>query len=154
MVWVTWRQHRTALAGVAALLGVLAAYLLLTGLQIHQAYATSCHPASSLACTINFTGKYAVTVNVARILPQAAPALIGAFAGAPLLAWELRTLARAVPHPARLHGVDQLSAGQPVLALPADRRRLAARAARTAHRHHRLAGPPPGGLNPRAVPVV
>ncbi len=28
MAWVTWRQHRTALAGVAALLGAGAVYLL------------------------------------------------------------------------------------------------------------------------------
>jgi ABC-2 family transporter protein len=89
MAWVTWRQHRAALAGVAALLGVLAVYLWITGLQMHHAYAADCHPASSLACTINFTGRYAVTVNVTRILLQVVPALIGAFAGAPLLAREL-----------------------------------------------------------------
>jgi ABC-type transport system involved in multi-copper enzyme maturation permease subunit len=89
MAWVTWRQHRTALAGVAALLGALAVYLWLTGLQIHNVYATTCHPASSLACNINFTGRYATTVNVARIFLQAVPGLIGAFAGAPLLAREL-----------------------------------------------------------------
>ena len=316
MAWVTWRQHRAALAGVAAFLGALAVYLWLTGLQIHHSYATACHPASSLACNINFTGRYAVTVNVVRVLLQAAPALIGAFAGAPVLAreletgtfrfawtqgigrwrwtvgklvllavtvaaaagafsvlfswylrpfsaagysipfatdvfdlrevafagwtlaafaigalagmlirrvvpaiaatlavyaglalatalylrqhymtpllttkreparfrverepvvhqgrqvrvpcpglpasqrglavlpaadWDLQSLARAVPLPARLHAMDQLSAGQPVLALPVDRRRLAARAVSAAHRRHHLAGPPPGGLNP------
>ena len=91
MAWVTWRQHRAALAGVAAFLGALAVYLWLTGLQIHHSYATACHPASSLACNINFTGRYAVTVNVVRVLLQAAPALIGAFAGAPVLARELET---------------------------------------------------------------
>ena len=31
MAWVTWRQHRTALAGVAALLGALAVYLWIAG---------------------------------------------------------------------------------------------------------------------------
>jgi hypothetical protein len=91
MAWVTWRQHRAALAGVAVFLGVLAGYLWLTGLQIHHSYATACHPASSLACTINFTGRYAVTVNVVRVFLQAVPPLIGAFAGAPLLARELET---------------------------------------------------------------
>src|SRR6266436_9928873 len=52
MAWVTWRQHRIALAGVAALLGAWAVYLWLTGLQMHHAYAavTACHPASSIAC--------------------------------------------------------------------------------------------------------
>ena len=33
MAWVTWRQHRLALAGVAALLGALAVWLWLAGLQ-------------------------------------------------------------------------------------------------------------------------
>jgi ABC-type transport system involved in multi-copper enzyme maturation permease subunit len=89
--WVTWRQHRAALAGVAALLGVLALYLWFTGLGVHHSYATYCHPASSLACTINFSGRYAVTVNVVRVLLQAVPALIGAFVGAPLLAREMET---------------------------------------------------------------
>ena len=50
MAWVTWRQHRAALAGVAVLLGALAVYLWLTGLQMHHAYAADCHPAGSLAC--------------------------------------------------------------------------------------------------------
>ncbi len=91
MVWVTWRQHRAALAGMAALLGALAVWLWLTGLQIHHSYATACHPASSLACTMNFSGRYAVTVNIVRVLLQAVPALIGAFAGAPVLAREMET---------------------------------------------------------------
>jgi ABC-2 family transporter protein len=73
------------------LLGALALYLWLTGLQIHHSYATACHPASSLACNINFTGRYAISVNILRVLLQAVPALIGAFAGAPLLARELET---------------------------------------------------------------
>jgi len=91
MVWVTWRQHRAALAGVAVFLGALAVYLWLTGLQIRHSYATACHPASSLACNINFTGRYAVTVNVVRVFLQAVPALIGVFAGAPVLAREMET---------------------------------------------------------------
>ena len=53
MAWVTWRQHRFALAGVAALLGALAVCLWIVGLQLHHAYAaaTACHPASSIACS-------------------------------------------------------------------------------------------------------
>ena len=91
MVWVTWRQHRIALAGVAVLLGALAVYLSLAGLQIHHAYATDCHPASSLACGINFSGRYGITGIVVSTFLQAVPALIGAFAGAPVLARELET---------------------------------------------------------------
>ena len=61
MAWVTWRQHRTALTGVAALLGALAVCLWIVGLQLHHAYAaaTACHPASSVACgdlVANFNG--------------------------------------------------------------------------------------------------
>jgi ABC-type transport system involved in multi-copper enzyme maturation permease subunit len=91
MAWVTWRQHRAALIGVAALLGALAVYLWIDGLQIHSAYAADCHPASSLACNIEFTGRYAVTVNIVRVFLQVVPALIGAFVGAPVLARELET---------------------------------------------------------------
>jgi ABC-type transport system involved in multi-copper enzyme maturation permease subunit len=91
MAWVTWRQHRATLGAVAVLLGAFAAYLWLTGLQIHHAYAADCHPASSIACTINFTGRYATTANVVSIFLQAVPALIGAFLGAPVLAREMET---------------------------------------------------------------
>ena len=91
MAWVTWRQHRAALAGVGAFLGALALYLWLTGLQIHHAYASACQSASPLACNLSFAGRYAVTVNIVRVFLQAVPALIGAFAGAPLLAREMET---------------------------------------------------------------
>jgi len=91
MAWVTWRQHRFALAGVAVLLGALAVYLWITGLQMHHTYATACHPARSLACAENFTGQYGITAILVSILLQAVPPLIGAFTGAPLLARELET---------------------------------------------------------------
>ena len=53
MAWVTWRQHRIALGGVAAFLGALAVYLWIAGLQLHHAYAavTTCHPAGSVVCS-------------------------------------------------------------------------------------------------------
>jgi hypothetical protein len=91
MAWVTWRQHRFALSGMVAFLGAFAVYLWLTGLAIHHAYATDCHPASSLACTVNFTGRYGPPAVAVSIILQAVPALIGAFMGAPLLARELET---------------------------------------------------------------
>jgi ABC-type transport system involved in multi-copper enzyme maturation permease subunit len=91
MAWATWRQHRAALGTVAAFLGAVAVYLWLTGLQMHHAEATYCHPASSTACSINFTGKYGETVILVSIALQAVPALIGAFTGAPVLARELET---------------------------------------------------------------
>jgi hypothetical protein len=36
MAWVTWRQHRVALTGAAALLGALAVYLWHAGLRVHH----------------------------------------------------------------------------------------------------------------------
>src|SRR5215470_7240583 len=91
MAWVTWRQHRAALAGMAAFLGAVAVYLWLTGLQMHHAEAAYCHPASSIACSINFTGRYGETAILVSIALQAVPALIGAFTGAPVLGRELET---------------------------------------------------------------
>jgi hypothetical protein len=96
MAWVTWRQHRFALAGVVVLLGGLAVYLWLTGLQIHHAYAAAanCHPASSAACGSLvgfFLSSYTGTSQSIVALLQVVPPLIGAFVGAPVLARELET---------------------------------------------------------------
>jgi ABC-2 family transporter len=91
MAWATWRQHRAALGAMAAFLGAVAVYLWLTGLQMHHAEAIYCHPAGSIACSINFTGKYGETVILVSVALQAVPALIGAFIGAPVLARELET---------------------------------------------------------------
>ena len=96
----TWALRECTLAipagHVAALVGALAVYLLITGLQIHHAYAavTACRPASSFACgdiAENFNNTYGVPANAIAALLQAVPALIGAFAGAPVLARELET---------------------------------------------------------------
>ena len=96
MTWITWRQQRLAVAGVIALLGVAAAYLLITGLQMHQAYAavSACRPAGSGVCqqaANDFLDTYAPGVGVTLGVFQVIPALIGAFAGAPLLAREFET---------------------------------------------------------------
>jgi hypothetical protein len=97
MAWVTWRQHRLTVAGVAAFLGAAALYLLIEGLPIRQAYAsvTACHPASSAVClnlANNFnTGGYVFRAGIVAALLQVAAALVGAFAGAPVLARELET---------------------------------------------------------------
>jgi ABC-type transport system involved in multi-copper enzyme maturation permease subunit len=91
MAWVTWRQHRAALAGVAVFIGAFTVYLWLTGLRMHHAEAAYCHPAGSLGCAINFTGRFGETAILVSIALQAVPALIGAFIGAPLLARELET---------------------------------------------------------------
>jgi ABC-type transport system involved in multi-copper enzyme maturation permease subunit len=96
MVWVTWRQHRATLLSVPAVLGVVALYLLIAGLKIHHDYAAlaACRPASSGACQQldkEFTNTDWTISNTTLILMNFAPALIGAFAGAPVLGRELET---------------------------------------------------------------
>src|SRR5271165_2872723 len=94
MAWVTWRQHRFALAGVAALLGALAVCLWLVGLQVHHAYAAAaaCHPAGSAICYDMFSSFSGMDGFLANgFILQAVPALIGAFVGAPVLAREMET---------------------------------------------------------------
>src|SRR5579872_1064796 len=99
MVWVTWRQHRFALAGVAGLLGGVAAYMWAVGLRLHHAYAAAlaCYPRGhSLGIPIlcsnlfrSFNGMN--TVLQGGYVLQAVPALIGAFVASPVLARELET---------------------------------------------------------------
>jgi hypothetical protein len=94
MAWVTWRQHRYALGGVAVLLGALAIWLWTVGNKLHHAYAaaTACHPAGSTACTAligKFNDMDGFLANGSVL--QAVPPLIGAFVGAPVLARELET---------------------------------------------------------------
>jgi hypothetical protein len=94
MAWVVWRQHRFAVAGVGALLGALAVYLWLVGRQLHNAYAaaTTCHPASSVACVDAISRFNGLNHSLlGGYVLQPVPALIGAFVGAPVLARELET---------------------------------------------------------------
>jgi len=93
MSWVVWRQHQLALAGVVAVFGAPAVYLLITGLPIHNAYAavTACRPAGSATCqqlARDFVGAHVHDVLVTAGLMQTIPVLVGAFVGAPLLARE------------------------------------------------------------------
>jgi hypothetical protein len=96
MAWVTWRQHRATLISVPAVLGAVAVFLWIAGLRIHHDYAvlTACHPFTSSACqTLNtsFNSTDWTIGNTLSILMQLVPVLIGAFAGAPVLARELET---------------------------------------------------------------
>jgi hypothetical protein len=50
MAWVTWRQHRFALTGLAAFLGALALCLWIFGLQLHHVYARWPSPPEPSAC--------------------------------------------------------------------------------------------------------
>jgi ABC-type transport system involved in multi-copper enzyme maturation permease subunit len=96
MAWVTWRQHRPTLISVPAVLGAVAVFLWIAGLKIHHDYAvlTACHPANSNACaTLNsaFNSTDWTMANTILIFMNLTPALIGAFAGAPVLARELES---------------------------------------------------------------
>ena len=99
MAGVTWRQHRYALAGVAVLLGMLAVWLWILGTPLHHAYAAAiaCHPASSPACAGldgTFQGMDNLLMGPATpggVFLQVVPVLIGASAGAPVLAREMET---------------------------------------------------------------
>jgi len=95
MAWVSWRQHRIALAGVAVFLGALAVCLWLAGVKTHHVYAAAiaaCHPVTSAACGGMFTTIIGTNGFLSNgFILQAVPALIGAFVGAPVLARELET---------------------------------------------------------------
>jgi len=69
VAWVSWRQHRAALAGTVCLLGTLGLYLLIMGLSMSS-------------------GLNAQTVP---FLLLAVPILLGVFVGAPVLARELES---------------------------------------------------------------
>jgi hypothetical protein len=101
MAWITWRQHRAALAGVAILLGGCAVALGITGLRMQHAYASlvrsRCPLTGALATSrcgrlqaAYYHAGYPLTGNV--LLPTVAlsaiPVLIGMFVAAPLLARE------------------------------------------------------------------
>ena len=83
------------LISVPAVLGAVAVFLWVAGLKIHDyAVLTACHPFSSNACQAlnnNFNGTDWTMANTINIFVNLTPALIGAFAGAPVLARELET---------------------------------------------------------------
>ena len=83
MAWVSWRQHRSALAGLVAVLGAAGLYLYITGMQIRHEL-----PIMGEMYTMSQTK---LTLTPIAALFQIFPALIGAFVGAPVLARELET---------------------------------------------------------------
>src|SRR5436190_16311663 len=95
LLWVAWRRYRTTLGAAVALLCLVAVYLLIRGHQMRTAYAAAeaCRPQSAPSCHFAFDNFHNTYANVGFIgaLLVWTPALIGAFAGAPLLARELET---------------------------------------------------------------
>lgn len=98
LAWVTWRQHRTVLAGVVALLGGFSILLLVTGLAMHRDYSrlglAHCGDLSGPSCAVPlsiFIDRYQ---GWAQFLPrflEFVPAIVGMFVGAPLVARELES---------------------------------------------------------------
>jgi hypothetical protein len=95
LLWVVWRRYRTTLGGTAALLGLVACYLLVRGNEMRAAYAAAqaCRPHSAATCRFAFESFHNTYANVGFLgaLLVWVPAVIGAFAGAPLLARELES---------------------------------------------------------------
>ena len=106
LAWVTQRQRRGAVIGTSIVLGVFAVYLLIMAIIQDNAYSAveACHPAAALKCqslaqafTRDYWGGGAGRViqsggaQTASSLMFALPVLLGAFAGAPLLAREFES---------------------------------------------------------------
>jgi hypothetical protein len=99
MIWLTWRQFRVQAITAAAALAAFAILLAATGPHLASLYATSkitgCH---GYACTTvvdaflsRLAGPYPVVYLLGIGLILVAPAIIGIFWGAPLIARELET---------------------------------------------------------------
>jgi hypothetical protein len=96
MLWVTWRQHRATLISIPAVFGVLAVVMVVEGLHIHHDWAVfrACGSSTSLTCQAmsgNLGGNDWHIANGLNIVMNLVPALIGVFAGVPLLARDLET---------------------------------------------------------------
>jgi hypothetical protein len=98
LAWVTWRQHRLALAGVGLALGSVGLLMLVNGLAMHHRYAElgldTCGPLGGTSCRSQLAAFQQEYLDWADHLPQLVmllPGLIGVFAGAPLVARELES---------------------------------------------------------------
>jgi hypothetical protein len=99
MIWLTWRQFRVQAITAASALAVFAILLAATGPGLASRYATSkivgCHAFACSTAVNAFLGQLAGLDTVVYLLGIAliliAPAIIGIFWGAPLIARELET---------------------------------------------------------------
>jgi hypothetical protein len=95
LAWVVWRRYRTTLIATIGVLALVAVYLFIEGHRIRSAYAAAngCRPVDSALCRFrfqNFHDTYGQGGLIGVIL-LFLPGLVGAFAGAPVLARELET---------------------------------------------------------------
>ena len=101
MTWLTWRQFRVQAFTAVAALAVFAVLLAATGPHLASLYAasgirgcpaTSCeHLASNFLQQLYAAGTYWVLYLLGVVIILLAPAVIGLFWGAPLIARELET---------------------------------------------------------------
>jgi hypothetical protein len=95
MVWVTWRHHRATFISVPAVLGAISVFLVVAGVRVHSRYAALiAMPVNSAAWqqqNIEFNSVDWTLGYTLLLLMQLVPVLIGAFAGAPVLARDLET---------------------------------------------------------------
>jgi hypothetical protein len=92
VLWLTWRQFRTQAAVVAGLLAVVAITLGITGPHLAHLYDTTVKSCASHGDCGSAAGLFAGHDHLLRQLGQVvlvAPALIGMFWGAPLVAREM-----------------------------------------------------------------
>ncbi|WP_141577829.1 ABC transporter permease subunit [Actinomadura sp. WMMA1423] len=93
MIWLNWRQFRVQAIAGAAVLALVAAYLLHLGMDIrdaHDAYRSRCADAAGCAqAAAQFQGAYRNTLLFLAAGLQLVAVVIGAFWGAPLIAREL-----------------------------------------------------------------
>lgn len=95
LAWVVWRRYRTTLAVSVGILTLLAIYLIVDGNRMRSAYAAyqECTPAASARCQFmwqNVRNDYGQNGFITMVL-LFLPGIIGAFAGAPVLARELES---------------------------------------------------------------
>ncbi|MEV4799550.1 hypothetical protein AB0K18_06000 [Nonomuraea sp. NPDC049421] len=94
MIWVTWRQHRAQILVTAGFLAVLGVLLLGSGVEAGRYVAEHAPPGCpgpAVACgdlAVALGQRYDAVYSVFGWMPLVAPALIGAFWGAPLLGRE------------------------------------------------------------------
>jgi hypothetical protein len=94
MTWLTWRQHRVQLLAGAALLAAFAVLIVITGVQVanqYHALQAACAAAGNGGCQTASGGGLFMgnrLVGFLVIATLGAPALVGLFWGAPLVAAE------------------------------------------------------------------